>query len=551
MKVPKIRSPSTGKQESHGPSESDGKASFARALADYVESLLARKVFSRSSQAGETEEGRYQGRGEALAAELLIEVFHHSPDALFIVDGQNGSICFCNQTGATWLDEGWEALIGRDFASLFGHDEGQVATRLWREADSGEGAVLSRAQSDPSREHRLIEFRGVPIKQGEESWVILTGRDLGSGDQSRERELRAERDRLNTIIRSLRDGLVVLSKQGEILYSNPAIDQMLETSDLPEICRGWLKDFAEHDRSGILGFSSPYEGQTLERSLQDGRIFLVTRSFLFEPAGTASVLMIVKDITELRLLEQKGHQLEMELLRESKLAEFGAMAAGIAHNLNGPLTSILGFCDLIAMTQERMPDIERIRTQAMAMKDIIQNLMRKSRQEQNPDPQEISINDLIKTECNFLCANLVFKHDIEKRLELDETLPKIRVVYSDLSQVIGNLLRNAIDALHGRDERHLVVRTRHNERFLFVDVIDTGIGIKSEDLPKLFTRFFTTKAMVGKGAAGEPTGTGFGLSTSRTILARYGAEIFVESTWQKGSTFTIRFPLSTGKASGH
>jgi len=351
---------------------------------------------------------------------------------------------------------------------------------------------------------------------------------------------------LNTLIRSLRDGLVLLSKQGDILYSNPAIEQMFEAGDLSQACQEWVKHFAAYDRSGILGFSSPYEGQTLELSLRDGRTFLVTRSFLFEPTGPASVLMIVKDITELRLLQRKGHQLEMELLRESKLAEFGAMAAGIAHNLNGPLTSILGFCDLIEMTQGEMLDIQRVRGQALAMKDIIGNLMHKSRQEQNLEPQEISVNELIKTEWKFLHANLFFKHDIDKFLELDESVPAVRSVYCDLSQVVGNLLRNAIDALHGRDEKRLIVRTRHNERFLFVDIIDTGIGIEPEDMSKLFTPFFTTKPMVGKGGPDEPTGTGLGLSTSRMILARYGAEILVDSTWQKGSTFTIRFPLSRG-----
>jgi len=522
--------------------------SRVRALANGAMGLLTREIHPDSVEEDAAESLADSG-DVAVSGELLAEAFDRSPDALFIADTRDGIIYRCNQSGADWLGEERDALVGRPFASIFAKSDGCVASRFWQEPNRDLSVILTLMPSNPSLAPRTIELRSASLSYNEESWVILSARDLGT-NQPNGHSCSEEQDSMKIPIRSLRDGLVVLSKRGEILFTNPAIEQMFEPSELPKVCREWMTDFAEHDQAGILGFSSPYEGQTLELSLNDGRTFLLTRSFLFEPQGAASVMLVAKDITELRLLQQKGHQLEMELLRESKLAEFGTMAAGIAHNLNGPLTSILGSCELMAMTQGKTPDMERIRTQATVMKDIIEILVRKCRQEQNPEPQEICIVELIETEWKFLQANLFFKHDVEKRIELDQTAPKIWAVYADLSQAVGNLLRNAIDALYGREEKRLFVRTRHSDRFLFVEIEDTGIGIKQEDMPKLFNPFFTTKPLVGKGAPGQPTGTGLGLSMSRSILARYGAEILVDSEWQKGSTFTIRFPFSQPESLG-
>ncbi len=531
------------------------KASPFRVLADRVLTDWIGKLLTNGSSDTPSSENNDKEclLSESLMNEpmgLLARILDHSPDVFFVLDGHSGKVYFSNRVGVGWLTtEDRDTILGKDFESLFPDSERQFAAKLWRDNGQDENRVFHLTKPDDENVSHLVEFQAAPITEGGKNWIIITGRELGPGTLGPERELRVERDRMNTLIRSLRDGLVLLSKEGEILFANPAMEQLFEPDALPNICREWLERFRAYDQVGILGFSSPYEGQTLELLAQDGRTFLVTRSYLFESKKTTSVMLIVKDITELKLLQWKGHQLEMELLRESKLAEFGTMAAGIAHNLNGPLTSILGFCDLVTMTKGQMKEVDRIRAQAIVMKDTIANLMQKSRYEQDSEPQEIQINELIETEWKFLHANLFFKHDVEKILELDETTPTIFAVYSDVSQVVGNLLRNAIDALYQREEKRLTVRTRHNERYIFVEIIDTGVGIKTEDIPKLFQPFFTTKPMVGKSAIGEPTGTGLGLSTTRSILARYGAEVLVDSMWQEGSTFTIRFPLTRQNAS--
>jgi PAS domain S-box-containing protein len=542
--MPEAGSPSAGTPKLASSSRPGPSPSLVRALANSVDDLLTGKASCRSASADEARDLLAPPFSRSISVEILFEILDQSPDAILVLSGLDGHIEFCNQTAAAWMKEDREALLGRKFTTMFPEEQTDAAAYLLQESNRCDGTTLSIALTASDSSQRYVEFRSAVITNEEGSWILLSGRELAPGALDSEATARAERDRLRALVHSLRDGLVVLSKKGDILFANPAVEEMFGTENLSQICHEWLRDFATYDQAGILGFSSPYEGQVLELPANDGRTFLVTRSFLFERSGTASVMLIAKDITELKLLQQKGHQLEMELLRESKLAEFGALAAGIAHNLNGPLTSILGSCDLVRLTTGMTADIERIHAQGVAMKDIIETLMRKSRQEQNLEPQEISVNELIETEWKFLHANLFFKHDVEKCLELDEMIPKIHAVYSDLSQAIGNLLRNAIDALQTSEEKRLVVRTRHNDRFLFVEIEDSGVGIKPEDMPKLFRPFFTTKPMPGKAAGDQPTGTGLGLATSRSLLARYGAEILVDSTWMEGSTFTIRFPIS-------
>jgi signal transduction histidine kinase len=188
-------------------------------------------------------------------------------------------------------------------------------------------------------------------------------------------------------------------------------------------------------------------------------------------------------------------------------------------------------------------EIAQIRQQASVMKEIVSNLLQKSRSERESQPQDQVIEDVVRTELRFLEANLFFKHNVKKIVDLDPNAPPLFGVYSDFSQVIGNLLKNAIDAMHDSAERLLTVKTRNDGKYLYLTVADTGCGISDEVKEKVFQPFFTTKPKSQDAAPGEPTGTGLGLSTSRTILARYGAEINVESEPGQGTAFTVAFPL--------
>jgi signal transduction histidine kinase len=188
-------------------------------------------------------------------------------------------------------------------------------------------------------------------------------------------------------------------------------------------------------------------------------------------------------------------------------------------------------------------EIQQIRAQAMTMREIIANLMVKSRSERETEPRDLLIEDIVTTELRFLDANLFFKTKVEKVVELAKDSPSIYGVYIDFSQVIGNLLRNAIDAMHNSPKKVLTVKTWSDAKHLFLSVSDTGHGIPEDVRDQIFKPFFTTKPKSSDVKPGEPSGTGLGLSSSRNILARYGAEITLDTAVNVGTTFTVRIPL--------
>lgn len=514
----------------------------ARGLADFVEGFVSGSRLRRAGLPTKT------GLPEPSATDAeeeppeLLDLLLQGADAVVVLHREQGEVIEVSERFIEWSGIPREQLAGKLFLEFFHEAERKIARTLYEDAGAGGVHVLELPCALPGERPRLIEFTSAQSKAGKGMFAILVGRDVGERAAT-ERYLRMERDRLNLFIRAMRDTLVLLSPAGDILYANPAAEQTFEPYELPVVCHRWMTEFSKQDRSDLQGLTSAYEGQTLEVDNGDGRIFLVTRSFLFESGRKSTVMLMAKDISDQKLIEKQNHQLEIELIRESKLAEFGTLSAGIAHNLNGPLTGILGFCELLQLTRSDVKEIQHIRSQALVMKDIIANMLKKSRNEQDAEPQDLVIEDIIRTELQFLDANLFFKHQVQKVIELDPDTPTLHGIYIDISQVVGNLLRNAIDAMFSSEEKTLTVRTKHEDRYLFVMVSDTGSGMSEEVKQKIFTPFFTTKPKATDAKDGEPAGTGLGLASSRNILARYGAEISVESTLGKGATFTVRFPL--------
>lgn len=472
----------------------------------------------------------------------LVDLLLEGPDALVVVDTERGEIVEASRRFEEWTGLARDDLLDRPILTLFAESEHKVVRTLYEDAGAGGVHVVEIKNTKDQDLSKLIEFTARRSQSGSGGFALLVGRDLGERASS-ERYLRAERDRLTTFIRAMRDGLVLLTATGEIQYTNPAMETFFEPFALTAICHRWLKAFALDDRSDLQGLTSAYEGKTLTLDSGDGRTFMVTRSFLFETGKPALVMMMVKDVTDQTLIEDQNHQLELELARESKLAEFGMLVAGIAHNLNGPLTGILGTCELLKFKGLETKEIEQVRKQANIMRDLIGNLLHKSRSEAEMEPRDLDLRELLDTEIKFLDANLFFKHQVTKQIEIAEELPTIIGVYSDLSQVFGNILRNAIDAMHQAPVKELFLKCSADQKSIYVEIRDTGVGMSSDVRDKIFDAFFTTKPKRTEAEPGAPVGTGLGLSSTRNILARYGATIDVQSQPGKGATFTVRIPL--------
>ncbi|OLC12052.1 MAG: hypothetical protein AUH29_17620 [Candidatus Rokubacteria bacterium 13_1_40CM_69_27] len=224
---------------------------------------------------------------------------------------------------------------------------------------------------------------------------------------------------------------------------------------------------------------------------------------------------------------------QSQLVHAAKLAALGEMAAQVAHEINNPLTSVLGFASLLS---EDLPSdnamrepINLIVTEATRARDIVRDLLDFSRQRPFV-PQEVDLNQVLREVIGLVRHQGVQSVTIEERYA--EALPVVEVDPGRMKQVFLNLAHNAIQAMP--QGGFLTVRTSAAPREVAVIVTDTGTGIAPQNLVRIFEPFFTTKP--------EVSGTGLGLSVSLGIVRQHGGTIEVTSEVDKGSTFTVRIP---------
>lgn len=246
------------------------------------------------------------------------------------------------------------------------------------------------------------------------------------------------------------------------------------------------------------------------------------------------VILYMKDVANKR-------KMEAQLLHAGKLAAIGEMAAGIAHELNSPLTAILGNSQLLLRKTSHQDSayslLNDIKNCGDRCKRIIKSLLTFSHQDVYIF-EEFSLNEAIKQVLNLLKYQLD-KTEITIKLELHEGLPSIKGSQQQIEQIIVNLLLNARDALEisrSTENKEITVKTAFHNSEVQLSVQDNAIGIEEIRLTEIFHPFYTTKE--------KEKGTGLGLSVSLGIAEAHGGTIEVSSKIGKGSKFLLRLPLN-------
>jgi signal transduction histidine kinase len=249
----------------------------------------------------------------------------------------------------------------------------------------------------------------------------------------------------------------------------------------------------------------------------------------------------VKELEKKQAVEK---ELQFQIFNKGKLAEVGQLVAGIVHNLKNPLNSLVASTLLLRRENPELSDrLDDILRPAANMEDIITTILRKTREEHSLEERFIDLNAVLTEGLKFLDANPFFKHQVTKNIQLADSLPKIRGLYSDFSQSFNNVIKNALDAMRDSTTKTLTIRTWHDAAGLHVAVADTGKGIDPAMAKRLFQPFQSTKPLAGDEGRDHPGGTGLGLFMVRTLLKRYGARCSVESTPGEGTSFTISLPI--------
>jgi two-component system NtrC family sensor kinase len=315
-----------------------------------------------------------------------------------------------------------------------------------------------------------------------------------------------------------------------------------------------------------VGRALAQNGGREEITLPDGQIFSVTTFPMLTGTEGASVVQVAKNVTEeirgARRLRQMTDEIavansqliaavdrlkstQAQLLQAEKLSAIGQLVAGVAHELNNPLTSVIGYAQLLQQeirdrdAETRTPealghDLRRIAEESERAARIVRNLLAFARRQTAArEPQDLA----------ELCARVVALRTYELRLtgvdlvtEFQPGLPKVVADGGQIQQALLNLVLNAEQAMRGRPVRRLTIGVRFDEAASAVEmsVADSGHGIDTANLSRIFDPFFTTRDV------GE--GTGLGLSICYGIVRDHGGHIRVESKVQVGTTFLVLLP---------
>jgi two-component system, NtrC family, sensor kinase len=367
--------------------------------------------------------------------------------------------------------------------------------------------------------------------------LVFLNRNLENLVADRTRELAHSERKYRRIFEVSQDLTAVVSPAGGILDINPAGKNMLGIDGDESPFHSFSGFFqAAGDWQDLIqtlkttGFTTDVEIQ-LKRL--DGTPFSAIMNTAVEkhPDGNfAAIHIMAKDISQRKIME---HQ----LLLADKLASIGQLAAGIAHEINNPLSIILGYTQLLLRNEDEgtqnYSDYKKIEKSTRTCKTIVSDLLSFARS--NPGKKSIGhIHDAFNEVLSVLQHH--FELDkVEISRDFDRSLPKMVVDEDRMKQVFMNLLMNAKQAIG--NEGRIAISTKYDPDAgrVLIRIGDTGCGIDREYLPRIFDPFFTTKP------TGE--GTGLGLSVSYGIVKDHGGEIFAESEPGTGSLFSIILPV--------
>ncbi len=248
------------------------------------------------------------------------------------------------------------------------------------------------------------------------------------------------------------------------------------------------------------------------------------------------------DVTHQHEIKQLKSDQEAQLASSSKMAALGEMAAGIAHEINSPLSVILGKATNL-LKQLKSPtidfekfniDLEKIQTTTLRIARVIEGLRRFSRSGDNDSLLPVSVSGIIE-DAMALCSEKFRNHSIDLKINLSKDFSvQVNGRFTQLAQVLLNLLNNAYDAIETLPEKWVEISVNCEGDFAVIRVTDSGYGIPPEVEKKLMQSFFTTK-IAGKG-------TGLGLSISKGIIANHHGKFYYNNQ-SKRTQFVIELPL--------
>jgi PAS domain S-box-containing protein len=426
-----------------------------------------------------------------------------------------------------------EELLQKDFFDLFITEEAEKATDFFKEVDErGEGRAdyLSLTKKDGSPLE--VDFSIKRIDLGQESFYQMIFRDL-TEQRKLEKKIRQSKRNLEAIFDGIRDQLSIQAPDFSILRVNRAVIEHYQTF--------FDKLINQKCYEAYFLRSEPCEGcpvvvtietkqpasSTMKRSEDNTTLQVFSYPIFDEKGNLLSAIEYTKDVTEQQRLQD-------QLIQSEKLAGIGILASGVAHEINNPLSGIIGMAE-IALEEEdpskKKDYLTDILECGQRIQEIVKGLRSYSRAAKKEELSLVDLNGILEESLKMV--QLAVKVSSVEVIKEFQSVEKIQANVGEIQQVFTNLITNAFQAMDGKGGK-LGLSTRLIEDWVEVKVSDNGKGIPQKYLNQIFDPFFTTKK------PGE--GTGLGLNIVYRIVSKYEGTVDVESKEQIGTTFTIKFP---------
>jgi two-component system NtrC family sensor kinase len=482
---------------------------------------------------------------------------------IYVVEPGTYSIINCNDVFLREYEVGLEQAVGSTCYELTRRRNTPCAASpeacpLLSAAESGQPSMMEFEFTTPEGETIDLECTATPLKDtgGKVSRVIHVIRDITHRKRIEEklRETNQELSRSLTFMRNLInssvDAVIASDLTGRILIFNEAARQITGYSeeeafnqiDIRDIYTGdGARDIMKKLRSEEFGGKGKLKNLEVNLLHKDGTSIPISLSaaVVYEGDQEVSTVGFFYDLREKKAMEAELDKTRVQLLQAEKMASIGKLAAGVAHQLNNPLSGITLFAHILNeeydLGEAARSDVQRILNNAERCRDTVKELLKFARQ----TAYEIKPSDLNQTlqRTLFLLENQALFQNVRIEKNLLAELPPVPADIQQLGHVFMNLILNAADAMEGHGRITVATGLSQDGRSAVVEISDTGPGMGQEALTHLFEPFFTTKE--------EGKGTGLGLSVAYGVIENHGGKIAARNLPEGGACFTIELPLQS------
>ncbi len=389
--------------------------------------------------------------------------------------------------------------------------------------------IRQLAQAAAQMARGQLESRLIPTTQDEIGGLTIAFNEMAAELNAKIQALDAERGRIAAVLEVMSDGVLIIDEEGKVQLVNSAAESMFGVSHDEALGRSLIEVLRQHQITEVWEqCRRSGETQTTTVEISAHRLYLQCIATPLGPTLQGNTLLLFQNLTRLRRLET---------VRQDFISN-------ISHELRTPLASLKALAETLQESAIDDPPaakrfLQRMETELDALTQMVEELLELSRIESGRVPLKMSPTSPIR-----LISQAVERLALQAeraRLEISIHCPNdLSPVLADerrLAQVIVNLLHNAIKftPAGGRIE----LRAEHDGDHILFSVKDNGVGIPSEDLPRIFERFYKTDRARSSG------GTGLGLAIARHLVEAHGGRIWVESLEGQGSTFSFSIPIAT------